>query len=140
MAFRVVIDTNVLVGAAYAPTSASRRIIDACLRGELVAVLSPALRGEYEHILEQAVRARGYREALRQFLERAEVVEPAPLPHGVSADPEDDKVLAAGLGGGAGFLITNDHHLLELDPYGPLRIVRPAAFARLRQVAADRSS
>ena len=53
---RVVIDTNVIVGGAYAPPSASRQIIDACLRGELVAVLTPSLRKEYEYILKRAVR------------------------------------------------------------------------------------
>jgi uncharacterized protein len=130
---RVVIDTNVLVGGAYAPASASRQIIDACLRGELVAVLSPSLRKEYEHILERAVRVRGYDEALRQFLEKAEVVEPAVVPRVVADDPEDDKLIATGLGGNAGFVITNDRHLLGLDPYGPICILRPAAFIRLRQ-------
>lgn len=130
---RVVIDTNVLVGGAYAPMSASRQVIDACLRGELVAVQSPSLHKEYEHILEKAVRVHGYDEALRQFLEKAEVVEPAIVPRVVPDDPEDDKLVAAALGGNAGFIITNDRHLLDLDPYGLIRIHRPADFVRLWQ-------
>jgi hypothetical protein len=36
---QVVLDTNVLVAAAYNPGSASRRIVEACLTGELAAVL-----------------------------------------------------------------------------------------------------
>jgi putative PIN family toxin of toxin-antitoxin system len=127
---RVVIDTNVLVGGAYAPTSASRQIIDACLRSELVAVLSPALRKEYEHILERAVRVRGYDEKLHQFLEQAEAVEPAEVPRVVPDDPEDDKLVAAALGANAGYIITNDHHLLGLDTFEGIRIVRPADFIR----------
>ncbi len=130
---RVVIDTNVLVGGAYASSSASRRIIDACLRGELVAVLSPSLRREYELILGRAVRIRGYDEALRQFLDGAEVVEPPAVLRVVPDDPEDDKLIAAALGGSAGFIITNDQHLLGLDLYGPIHILRPAVFIRLWQ-------
>jgi hypothetical protein len=42
---RVVLDTNVLVAAAYDPRSASR-VVEACLGGGLVPVLSPALRRE----------------------------------------------------------------------------------------------
>ncbi len=126
---RVVIDTNVLVGGAYASFSASRQIIDACLRGELVAVLSPSLRREYELILGRAVRIRGYDEALRQFLDGAEVVEPAAVLRVVPDDPEDDKLIATALEANAGFIITNDHHLLSLDPYGQIRILRPADFA-----------
>jgi putative PIN family toxin of toxin-antitoxin system len=128
---RVVLDTNVLVGGAYAEGSASRRIIDACLRGDLVAVSSPALHREYERILRQAVRVRGYDEALRRLLDGAEVVEPAAAPRVVPDDPEDDKLVAAALAAGAAAIITNDHHLLGLDPLGPLRIVRPAEFVGL---------
>jgi predicted nucleic acid-binding protein len=51
---RVVLDTNVLVATAYNPGSASRRVIEACLRGELTAILSPALRSEYGFILPRA--------------------------------------------------------------------------------------
>jgi predicted nucleic acid-binding protein len=57
---RVVLDTNVLVAAAYNPDSASRRVVEACLGGELTAVLSPALRREYEFILSRTIRGRPY--------------------------------------------------------------------------------
>jgi predicted nucleic acid-binding protein len=44
---RVVLDTNVLVAAAYNPRSASRHVVEACLGGKLTPVLSSALRREY---------------------------------------------------------------------------------------------
>ena len=52
----------------------------------------------------------------------------------VPDDPEDDKLIAAALGGNAGVIITNDHHLLDLDPYGQIRILRPADFVRQGQL------
>lgn len=128
---RVVLDTDSLVAAAYAAASASRRILEACLRREVQAVLSPALRREYRYIVSRAVRGRNFGGLFRRFLEQAEVVEPVETPRVVPEDPDDDKLVAAALAGSADAIVTNDRHLLRLDPYGWLRILRPAAFARL---------
>jgi putative PIN family toxin of toxin-antitoxin system len=125
-----VLDTNTLVASAYAPASASRQIVDACLRGELVALVSKALEGEYRHILERAVRGREFEEPFQRLMAGAVFVEPPETPRVVPDDPEDDKLLATAVAGEADAVITNDHHLLELDPYGPIRILRPAQFIR----------
>ena len=129
MAERVVLDTNVLVAAAYNRSSASRRLIDSCLRGELTAVLSPALREEYQFILARAVRGGRYADELRRLLETAEVVEPAETPRVVADDPADDKLVAAALAAGA-VLVSNDRHLLALAGHKGLRVVRPTELAR----------
>jgi putative PIN family toxin of toxin-antitoxin system len=121
---RVVLDTNVLVAAAYNPGSASRRVVEACLAGELTAVLSPALRREYEHILPRAVRGQPYLETLRRLLDRAEVVEPAETHRVVPDDPDDDKLVAVALAAGAS-LVTNDAHLLAVAGHEGLRVLRP---------------
>ena len=124
-ATRVVLDTNVLVAAAYNPASASRRIVEVCLCGELTAVLSPALRREYEFILARAARGQPYRDRLRLLLDGAEVVEPSATPRVVAADPDDDKLVAAALAAGAA-LVSNDAHLLAVAGHERLRVVRPA--------------
>src|SRR5262249_47542761 len=89
---RVVLDTNVLVAAASTPASASRRVVETCLAGERTAVLSPALRREYEFILGRAVRGQPYRERLQQLLNQADVVVPGATPRVVPEDPDDDKL------------------------------------------------
>jgi putative PIN family toxin of toxin-antitoxin system len=131
LSHRVVLDTNVLVAAAYAPQSASRRIVEACLDGQLVAVASRAIKGEYELILARAVRVEGYQDRLDQFLEGLELVEPTESPRLVPDDPEDDKFLAAAAASDAGWIVTNDRHLLALDPHGPIRIVASGRFVEL---------
>ncbi len=128
---RVVLDTDSLVAAAYADASASRRILEACLRRDVQAIVSPALRDEYEYILRRAVRGRDFSDLFRRFLEQAEVVEPVETPRIVPEDPADDKLVAVALAGAADAIVTNDHHLLCLDPHGRLRILRPAEFVRL---------
>ena len=122
---RVVLDTNVLVAAAYNSGSASRRVVEACLSGELTEVLSPALRREYEFILARAVRGQPYVEQIRRLLDSAEVVDPARTPRVVPDDPEDDKLVAVALEAGA-VLVTNDAHLLAVTGYEGLRVLRPS--------------
>ena len=122
---RVVLDTNVLVAAAYDPRSASRRAVEACLAGGLTPVLSRALRREYEFILARAARGRPYLERIHQLLGGAEVVEPARTPRVVPGDPGDDQLVAAALAAGA-VLVTNDGHLLALAGHEGLEVVRPA--------------
>jgi len=124
-ATRVVLDTNVLVAAAYNPASASRRLVEACLDGELTPVLSPALRREYEFILDRAARGRPYLDRIHRLVDGAEVVEPAQTPRVVADDPEDDKLVSAALAAGA-ILVTNDAHLLAIAGHEGLKVVRPA--------------
>lgn len=131
MRHRLVLDTNVLVAAAYAPQSASRRIVDACLDGRLVAVASPAIKREYESIIRRAVRVPGYQDRLARLLERLDLVSPPETPRRVPDDPTDDKFLAAAAAGQAGWIVTNDRHLLALACDGPTRIVASGTFAEL---------
>jgi len=126
---RVILDTNILVAASYAPHSAARRILDACLAGQLQAIASRAVYREYDLIVAKAVRVSGYRDQLARWRENLEVVAPRSVGRVVPDDPDDDKFIAAALGGAARWIITNDRHLLDLDPYGPIRIVTSGEFA-----------
>ncbi len=54
---------------------------------------------------------------------RATLVFPPASHHSVSADPADSPVLCATLAAGADLLVTNDTHLLALNPYQSLRII-----------------
>ena len=125
---RVVLDTNVLVASAYNAESASRRIVEACRRGDLVLVVSPAIRREYDRILPRAIRRPGAREEIDELLDRADVVVPAETPRVVPDDPDDDKFIAAALAGAADALITNDDHLLSIAPRAGVRVLRPSQF------------
>src|SRR5262245_16695132 len=121
---RVVLDTNVLVAAAYNPRSASRRLVEACFGGGLTPVLSPALRREYEFVLARAACSRPYLGRINSLLDGAEVVEPAQTPRVVPDDPGDDKLVAAARAGRAA-LVTNDAHLLALAGFEGLEEMRP---------------
>ncbi len=125
---RIVLDTNILVAASYAPESAARQILEACLAGQFQAVASREVYREYDLIVAKAVRVSGYRERLALWRERLEIVAPRTIGRVVPDDPDDDKFVAAALGGAARWIVTNDRHLLDLDPYQTIRIVPSGAF------------
>jgi predicted nucleic acid-binding protein len=54
---------------------------------------------------------------------RSILVKPPSSRHAVPRDPQDSPILRAALACGADYLVTNDQHLLELDPYEGLAIV-----------------
>ena len=130
---RVVLDTNVLIAAAWSEGSASRCIVEACLEGKkLRAVMSPALRREYELIIKRAARKSRYRKSLERLVSKAEVVDCDARAMGIEvpADPEDAKVLATAIAGKVDALVGNDHHLLDLAKGAPLPIIRPGEFLK----------
>lgn len=138
-AARVVLDTNILIAAVRAPRSSSRRIVEACCDRILVSVVSRELLDEYRFIRGRALRGAGCDRLLDQFLAAAETVEIDADQYHVPADSDDNKVLATAADGAADVLITNDQHLLCLDPYSgtandALRIMRPGAAARRFQL------
>jgi putative PIN family toxin of toxin-antitoxin system len=116
-------------------------LLDAWYHGHFRLLLTETLRQEYREVLPRPKFREKYRlseETIAAFLRRLEAeavpVEPGrtlPLP---VRDVQDEKVLAAALGGKADYPVTGDDDLLVLreDPrLGALRIVTVAEFRRL---------
>lgn len=61
----------------------------------------------------------------------ADLVAGERAPPGVCEDPDDDKYIAAALGGRATFVVTGDRKLLALKEHEGIRIVTPREFLDL---------
>lgn len=53
----------------------------------------------------------------------------------IAEDPDDNKLLACAIEGEADYIVSGDHHLLNLGSYRAIYIVRPATFLRVLQDA-----
>ncbi|MCC6457132.1 MAG: putative toxin-antitoxin system toxin component, PIN family [Caldilineaceae bacterium] len=126
---RAVIDTNIIVSAFFwgglpraalnaARTKRCRMITTENLIDELKDVISRprfvkrlAQIGEtVDSLLENDYRA------------LVEVVEPAQIEPVILDDPDDDALIACALGGAADYIISGDHHLLDLGEYQSIKI------------------
>jgi uncharacterized protein len=68
---------------------------------------------------------------IRRIAARATRVEPGASRHTVPQDIADTPILRAALAAGADYLVTNDRHLLALNPYQGLRIVSMTDYRQL---------
>jgi putative PIN family toxin of toxin-antitoxin system len=126
---KVFFDTNVYVAeallgdAATAIIAATKRagwriFVSDYVLDELVRVLA-----EYRHCTSRfAARTR------RHVLRRCHLVIPVPSKHQVPDDPKDSPILAAAVTASVDYLVSNDSHLLGLDPYEGMRIVAMSAY------------
>ncbi len=128
-----VLDANVLVSGFPRQRGAPSELIDRWLDDEFHLIVS-------EHILDGVVRAWNnpwFRDRFaRQEVDRAlsvlrikgTVVVPIQAIHGVTADEEDDLVLATAVAGRAEFLVTGDRRFREIGQYETIAIRSPREF------------
>lgn len=132
---RIVVDTNVLMGGLIAPGKASGRVLDLWLEGRVEAVISPAVREEYQKIFSRMrfgprrdVARR--EETLRRLLssEHLREVHPPRRLRVVAGCPADDRLIECAVTGGAGYIVSQDHHLLDVGEYEGVRMMTARDF------------
>ncbi|OFX14410.1 MAG: putative toxin-antitoxin system toxin component, PIN family [Armatimonadetes bacterium RBG_16_58_9] len=127
----VILDTNVFVAAYWAKSSASARLLRACIEGQVRAQYTQAVKNETVRILEQIGVKRSYMESLEPFWQGAQPVEAVSVDFIRAADPDDQKFLEAAAGGQTDFLVTNDVHLLSIGYLGRTEILTPRSLSRI---------
>lgn len=121
---KIVFDTNVYIAEALLGSAASE-MIDATERAGWRVFVSAYMLDELERVLTEGL---GFGSRLatltrRRIRQRANFVALSPSRHLVPDDANDTPILQTALEAGADYLVTNDRHLLDLDPYEGLRIV-----------------
>src|SRR3990167_9139080 len=124
---KVVIDTNVLIDASEDYYLYANRILDLVIANQIMAYANRATLNENKFLARRKISDEGYLKKLEYFFE---VVQPVATGEKlrIVEDPEDDKILESAVASGADYLITSDLHLLKLEKYHGVRIVRPAEF------------
>ena len=133
---RVVLDANVIVSALIRAEGPAGQIVARIAADAQVApIVSPAILAEYRRSLAYpkvrrclalpAAEVEAWVDALALL---CEIVPGKRSVLVVKADPDDDKYLAAALEGSASFVVSGDHHLLDVGAYEGIRIVSPRAF------------
>jgi putative PIN family toxin of toxin-antitoxin system len=129
---KVFFDTNVYVAEALLGDMASK-IVDATAAARWRIYCSEYVLDEVERVIAEKLGMSPRLAALtRDRVRRRATVAALPASrHQVSVDIADSPILAAAIAGGVDLLVSNDRHLLALDPYESLRIVSMADYRQI---------
>jgi putative PIN family toxin of toxin-antitoxin system len=129
---RIVLDTNVVISAllwrgepfhlfqAIRQNEHAQLFTSAALLQEMAEVLTRTTLAKRLALINLTAR-----NALAAYINAVELVRPIFIPAVVTADPDDDQVVAAAVAAQADLLVTGDHDLLALGSYRGIRIVSP---------------
>jgi uncharacterized protein len=134
---RAVLDTNVFVSGLINPRGSPAAVLKALRARRFLLISSPPNNDEIIEVLNRPYLRDRYGLGDRIFdvayilWELAELVMDPPNVRAAD-DPDDDKFLAAAVGGRADYLVTGDvGHLLGLRNYRGVAIISPRDFASL---------
>jgi putative PIN family toxin of toxin-antitoxin system len=126
---RVILDTNVIMSAIFFG-GIPGKILDAQKERRMVLIVSPEILSEYQTV---AARLAGkfhveYGAILEWITVNSELVADCPLKTQVSVDPDDDKFIACALSSGSKIICSGDKHLLDVNGYQGVEVLRPKEF------------
>ena len=125
---RIVLDTNILIGALITKGTPPDRLYQACLRGEIELVTSTAQIPEVADVLARP-RLQKYLDAyeaaaILENIDTRALILDAPPDVNLSPDPKDNPILAAAIAGKADLIVSGDKkHMLALGVVEGIPIV-----------------
>ena len=133
-AFKVVVDTNVVVSALLFGGHPGR-LIELWQMDAIKPVASKQIIDEYLRVLTYPKFKLSAEEInfllYQQILPYFDIIDVHLGPAIIKKDPEDDKFIRCALAGKAKFIISGDQHLLALKFYRKIKIVSPADFIKI---------
>ncbi len=129
---KVFFGTNVYVAEALLG-QAAEQLIEATERAAWRIYATSYVLDELERVLTEKLEFSRRLASLSRtrVVRRAKLVEPGASRHVVPLDPADNPIVRAAVAAGVDYLVTNDAHLLALDPYEGIRIVSMNAYLQL---------
>jgi len=121
---KVVLDTNIFVSSFFGGNPG--KIIDLWKLGRIEICLSEEILEEYIRVLSRLqLDAEALADLLELFKtgEHIQFVQVQERLTVIKDDPHDDKFLECAISSGADFIISGDHHLLELGKFRGIEIV-----------------
>lgn len=129
---KVFFDTNVYVAEALLG-SVAEQMLDATVRIRWRILSSLHVLDETERVLvEKLGFSRRFGRLTREHIRRRTTLAALPASrHQVPSDAADSPILVAALEAGADLLVTNDGHLLALNPYQGLKVISMTAYNQM---------
>lgn len=127
---RIVLDTNVFISGVFF-SGPPYEIIKAWLDKRIQIIISSEILREYKRVGGELMHRYPEIEItpiLISFSKKATSISAPRLPRPVCVDPDDDKFLACAAAGNAKLIISGDRHLLDINEFQGIKIVKPRRF------------
>lgn len=131
---KIVIDTNVYISAILFGGN-SKKIIDLIIEGKIKNYISLPILKELREKLEEKFKMPKYivDAIIEEILNYSEIVLVFGNLKNVSIDPKDNLIVETGIVGKVNFIISGDHHLLDIKIYKNIKILTPAQFLKEKE-------
>ncbi|WP_461833924.1 putative toxin-antitoxin system toxin component, PIN family [Desulfothermus sp.] len=127
---RVVLDTNVLISGIFFSGSPSK-ILTYWRKGNFTTVISEPIIFEYIRVAEEISKKFprvDISDILELFIINSEIVDTGNLKITACEDLDDNKFLEWAIAGKCDLIVSGDKHLLKLNPYEDIEILKPREF------------
>lgn len=125
---KIVIDTNVFISSFFGGNP--KAVVDYWKKGLVTLCLTNAIVDEYMEVLERmALDKKEISDLLFLFQTGQNCVFTSKTPElKICSDPDDDKFIEAAVALEAKYIVSGDHHLLDVKNYLGIVIVKPKEF------------
>lgn len=132
---RVTTDTNIIVSGLNFPGN-PRQLLASAEAGGIRLCVSAAILDEVADVLQRdkfGWSAAEVQEAVEWISHIADVVEPKQAVVVIKNDPDDNRVLECALAARSDYIISGDKHLLNVNAFEEIPIVKLAEFMQMMQ-------
>lgn len=143
---KLVLDANLFASGLIKPISNPGKILDLVKDNKVEFVLSPAVIKEIKRILLYPKIQKYHKKTPQEIdtyfddlLMFAWIVEGDSKIDIIKDDPEDNKYLACAIEGEADYIVSGDHHLLDLGEFKNIKIINPKNFLTIWETLKDES-
>ena len=134
---KIVVDANLFASGLIKPNSNPGKILNLIKENRVELILSPAIIREIKRILlypklqkyhhKTAQEIDAYFQDILMF---AWIVEGEQAVDVIKDDPTDNKYLACAYEGEADYIVSGDHHLLDIEAYKGIKIIKANLFLK----------
>jgi len=135
---KCVIDTNVIISAILNPKGIPGKIVEAWFKHEFLAVTSEFLLQELQRVLHyphiqriKLISENEINKFVHDIINISQLIEVSSTIDVVKKDITDNQVLATALDGQVNYIVSGDHHLLDLGDFRGIKIVKPIEFLNI---------
>ena len=129
---RIVLDTNVLISAILFGDK-PRSVLDLVISGSVDCTLSTVILDELKDVLQRpkfGFSAEVCFHIIEELHGACDIISPSVSVDVIRSDPDDNRILECAKESQADFIVSGDHHLLDLGKFERIRIVTPADYLK----------